>query len=177
MIPDRDECLKLMAQHGMLSHMMEHSLEVTRVALFLGTELKKRGQEIDLGLVEAASMLHDLTKTECLRTKADHAESAAQRLSDLGYGRVAKVVAQHVWLLGEGEPSRISEEEIVNYSDKRVRHDQVVSLKDRFKDLKDRYGNNESAGNYWELLEKRTFGIENKILMILQIDAKDLQNL
>jgi len=177
MIPDRDECLKLMAKYGMLSHIMDHSLEVTRVALFLGAELKKRGQEIDLGLVEAASLLHDLTKTECLRTKADHAESAAGLLEDLGYDRVAKVVAQHVWLRGEGEPSRISEEEIVNYADKRVRHDLVVSLKDRFKDLKDRYGNDERAGNYWEQLEKRVFGIENKILMILQIDTKDLQNL
>ncbi len=53
MIPSRDECLKLMNQHGMLKNIIAHSVEVAKVALYLALELKKKGQRIDLRLVEA----------------------------------------------------------------------------------------------------------------------------
>ena len=69
MIPPREECLRLMGEYGMLENIIAHSLKVARVALFLSMELNKKGQRVDLGLVEAASLLHDLTKTECLKTK------------------------------------------------------------------------------------------------------------
>ncbi len=46
MIPTRDECFRLMSQYGMLDHIMHHSIKVAKVALFLSTELNKRGQRI-----------------------------------------------------------------------------------------------------------------------------------
>jgi HD superfamily phosphodiesterase len=110
------------------------------VALFLSKELNKKGQTIDLSLVEAASLLHDLTKTECLQTKEDHAQTGSQLLKEMGYERIGDVVAQHIRLPKEGDPSSVSEEEIVNYADKRVMHDRIVSLEERFSDLKERYG-------------------------------------
>jgi uncharacterized protein len=176
-IPTKEECLRLMEQHGMLKHIIHHSLEVARVALFLSLELNKKGQRIDLGLVEAASLLHDLTKTECLKTKEDHARTGSQLLKGMGFERVGEVVAQHVRLAEEGNPSAVSEEEIVNYADKRVMHDRVVPLKERFIDLKERYGTHQSAMDYLEHLEKEIYGIENKIFFILQIDPDVLQRL
>ena len=71
MIPSKEECLRLMTQYGMLSHIVDHSIQVTRVALYLAKELRKRGQRIDVSLVEAASLLHDLTKAKSLRTRED----------------------------------------------------------------------------------------------------------
>lgn len=174
MIPTREECLKLMGQYGMLENIIHHSLEVARVALFLSAELKKKGQDIDLGLVEAASLLHDLAKTDCLKTKEDHAQAGSQLLESMGYGKVGEIVAQHVRLHQEGDPSTVSEVEIVNYADKRVMHDRVVSLEERFRDLKERYGRNQSAIDYLERLEKEINGIENKIFLILQIDPNTL---
>ena len=82
-----------MDQYGMMEHIIHHSLTVAKVALFLSIELNKKGQKIDLGLVEAASLLHDLTKTECLKTKEDHAQTGSQLLNGLGYERVGEVVA------------------------------------------------------------------------------------
>ena len=174
-IPTREECLRLMSCHGMLDNIVSHSLEVTRVALSLSVALNKRGQTIDLALVEAASLLHDLAKTECLKTREDHAETAFRMLKALGYCKVAEVVGQHVWLWNEGNPSSVSEEEVVNYADKRVQHDKVVSLNERFNDLKDRYGNDERTRDYWQRLEKRIFDIEDKILLILQVELRDLE--
>jgi putative nucleotidyltransferase with HDIG domain len=166
-----------MSKYGMLENILSHSLEVAKVALFISIELNRKGQRIDLGLVEAASLLHDLTKTECLKTKDDHAQTGSQQLKRMGYERVGDVVAQHVWLGKEGDPSCVSEEEIVNYADKRVMHDRIVSLEERFSDLKARYGLNPKAMDYLERLQREIYGIENKIFFILQINPNDLQHL
>jgi HD superfamily phosphodiesterase len=128
-------------------------------------------------LVEAASLLHDLTKTECLKTKEDHASTGSQRLKEMGFEEVGEVVAQHIWLSHGGDPSFVSEEEVVNYADKRVKHDRIVSLEERFKDLKDRYGRDQRAADYLEKLENAIYDIENKIFLILQIDPNDLEYL
>lgn len=176
MIPTREQCLRLMREYGMLDHIIAHSLKVAKVALFLSAELNKRGQKIDLELVEAASLLHDLTKTECLKTKQDHAQTGSQLLKEMGFERIGEVVAQHIWLWKEEDPTSVSEEEIVNYADKRVMHDRIVSLSERFSDLKERYGKNENAIDHLNRLEQETQHLENKICFILQIHPKDLQD-
>ncbi|NWG04809.1 MAG: HDIG domain-containing protein [Syntrophaceae bacterium] len=177
MIPTREECLKLMGDFGMLDNIVAHSLEVARVALFLSKELNKRGQRISLELVEAASLLHDLTKTACLKTKEDHARTGSQLLKQLGYERVGEVVAQHIWLGKKEDPLTLSEEEIVNYADKRVMHDRIVTLDERFHDLKDRYGRDQKAIDYLDRMEKEIYGIEQKIFFILQTDPDELLTL
>ena len=177
MIPTREKCLKLMGDLGMLENIIAHSLEVARVALFISTELNKRGHKISLDLVEAASLLHDLTKTECLKTKEDHARTGYHLLKQMGYERVGEVVAQHIWLGKGGDPLTLSEEEIVNYADKRVMHDRIVSLEEMFNDLKVRYGRDQKAIEYLDRMEKEIYGIEQKIFFILQMDPNDLLNL
>ena len=161
----------------MLEHIVRHSLEVARVALFLSLELNKKGQKIDLGLVEAASLLHDLSKTECLRTKRNHAKVGCQLLKGMGYERVGEVVAHHIRLEKEGNPLALSEEEIVNYADKRVMHDRIVPLEERFNDLMERYGKQPNGREILEQLKKEICGIENKIFMFLRIDPDDLLDL
>lgn len=177
MIPTREECFRLMAEYGMLDHIIDHSTEVTRVALFLSTELNKRGQRIDLSLVEAASLLHDLTKTECFKTKEDHAQTGSRVLKIMGYERVGEVVAEHILLSKRKDATFVSEEEVVNYADKRVQHDRIVSLEERFNDLQDRYANDQRASGLLEELKKATFAIENKIFSILMVDPNNLQSL
>jgi putative nucleotidyltransferase with HDIG domain len=176
MIPTRDECFRLMRQFGMLDHIISHSIEVAEVALFLSTELNRKGQRIDLDLVEAASLLHDLTKTECFKTKADHALTGAQLLKGMGYERVGAVVAEHIRLSEGKDLLSVSEEEVVNYSDKRVQHDRIVSLRERFKDLKDRYGRGKRSLEKLERLEKVTVELENKIFSILKIAPEHLRS-
>jgi uncharacterized protein len=175
--PSREKCLRLMDQHGMLGNIVSHSLEVTRVALFLCEELNKRGQRIDPDQVEAASLLHDLAKTECLSTKEDHAQQGYELLKKMGYGRIGQVVAQHIQIWKEGNPSCVSEEELVNYADKRVCHDRIVSLETRFQDLKNRYGKGRTSLGQLKKLEEATVEIERKIFSILQRDPNDLEPL
>ena len=172
MIPTREECLRLMGDFGMLENIIVHSMEVAKVALFISSELNKRGQRVSLDLVEAAALLHDLTKTECLKTKEDHAKTGSQLLKEMGYGRVGEVVAQHIWLQKEADPLILSEEEIVNYADKRVMHDRIVSLEERFNDLKDRYGRDPKGMDYLDRLGKEIYEIERKIFFIFIMEFK-----
>jgi len=88
LIPGREECLRLMNQYGMLENIINHSVEVANLALYLSKELNRKGQRIDLHLVEAASLLHDLTKTESFKTKEDHAWTGSQLLKEMGYEKV-----------------------------------------------------------------------------------------
>ena len=176
-VPDRCECLRLMGRYGMLENIVDHSFAVTKVALFLSEALNRKGQRIDLGVVEAAALLHDLAKTECLKTKKDHARQGWQLLKELGYERVAEVVAQHIEVSTRGTSPSVSEEEVVNYADKRVQHDRIVSLTERFSDLKIRYGQGTNAFERMDRLEKTTVEIEHKIFSILGIDPEHLQRL
>lgn len=166
-----------MEEYGMLDHIIAHSLEVARVALFISIELNKMGQNIDLRLVEAASLLHDLTKTECLKTKEDHALTGSKLLREMGFERVGDIVAEHILLSRHQDPFAVSEEEVVNYADKRVKHDRIVSLNERFEDLCNRYGKNPKAFEQLEKLKKDTFELENKIFSIIGMSPEDLQNI
>jgi hypothetical protein len=87
------------------------------------------------------------------------------------------VVAQHIWLSHGVDPLCVSEEEVVNYADKRVMHDRIVSLEERFNDLRNRYGKDQKGMDYLERMEKVIQEIERKIFLILQINPNDLQNL
>jgi uncharacterized protein len=161
----------------MLSHIIDHSVEVSKVALHLAHALNRKGQRLDLRVVEAASLLHDLTKSESLQTKEDHAQTGSQLLKRMGYARVGEVVAEHIRLSRKSNPARVTEEEIVNYADKRVQHDRIVSLEERFRDLMSRYGKEQEASEQMERLKTVTFEIENKIFSILEMNPSDLQPL
>lgn len=173
-IPTREECLELMNRYGMLKNIVEHSLKVAEVALLISSALNRKGQHLNLRLVEAASLLHDITKTACLRTKEDHTQTGYRLLKEIGYERVAEVVAQHVWLEKARDRRFVSEEEVVNYADKRVRHGEVVSIEERFEDLKKRYGTSDQALSYLEEMENNILEVETKIFWILEIPPEEL---
>jgi len=140
LIPTRQQCLDLIRRHEMLPHIVRHSKLVTRVALLIGRKLNHCGCHLDLALVEAGALLHDITKTTSLETKENHAQTGAALLASLGYPAVANVVRQHITLdTGTPDPETITEAELVNYADKRVKHEEVVGIEERFQDIKERY--------------------------------------
>lgn len=174
-IPSPTDCLALMAEYGMLPNIREHSLLVREVAMHLGASLIAAGFPLHLDLIEAGALLHDLGKTHCLGTAINHAEWGAQALHSAGYPEVAQVVRQHVYLQDNGEdPLAIREAEVVNYADKRVLHTLVVTLAERFTDLKVRYGHTPEALGRINAMEIKTQVIEEKLFASLTISPGDL---
>jgi uncharacterized protein len=178
LLPSYNQCLELMEAHGMLPNIREHSFAVMRVALFLGEALTEAGFDLYLPLVETGALLHDIGKTACLRTLNNHAEYGAAILDNLGYPQVAQVVREHVHLHGDISDSKpLREAELVNYADKRVLHDMVVTLEDRFADLKVRYGRTPEALVRIKATKIRARVLEEKIFASLDLEPANLLHL
>lgn len=136
MIPSRPWAQQFMAARSMPAHIVRHSEAVRLVSILMARSLIEAGLDIDLRLVDRAALLHDICKADTILHGGDHALMGRKLLEEQGYPRVAAVIGQHVRL----ESLEVNEAMVVNYSDKRVMHDRVVSLQKRFVDLMDRYG-------------------------------------
>lgn len=139
-IPSREYCYRLMREMRMLDHIIRHSLQVCRVAESLVYQLGKKGRRLNRDLVQAAALLHDITKTRSLTTGEKHSESGCDLLAGRGYAEVGDVIRQHVELDTYFASDTPSEAEIVNYADKRVLHDRIVGLEERMAYIMERYG-------------------------------------
>ncbi|MCX8158180.1 MAG: HD domain-containing protein [Candidatus Diapherotrites archaeon] len=139
-LPSREDSIKMVREKNPDS-ILEHSLMVAKVAVYIANGLKKNGVDINIDLVERASILHDIAKFESLNSDTKHGIKGAQMLEDLGYKEIAKIVKEHA--LSEilnPESLRSWESKIVYYADKRVKGNKIVSLDERFDYLRNRYG-------------------------------------
>jgi uncharacterized protein len=174
-IPSHHQCLELMEIHAMLPNIREHSFRVMQVACVLGEALTEAGFDLHLPLVTVGALLHDLGKTPCLGTLENHAELGAGILEALGYPQVAQVVREHVHLDGNFiDPRPLREAELVNYADKRVLHNAVVTLEARFADLKVRYGRTPEALARIGATEVKSRVLEGKLFAPLPLSPLDL---
>jgi uncharacterized protein len=175
LLPSHNQCLELMDTHGMLPNIREHSFRVMEVAVFLGQALAEAGFDLHLPLVTAGALLHDLGKTACLGTLNNHAELGAGILEELGYPHVAQVVREHIHLHHDiSDTSPLREAELVNYADKRVLHETVVTLEERFADLKVRYGRTPEALARIQATEVKARALEDRLFAPLRLTPLDV---
>lgn len=177
MIPSRKRCLELLKTYNVPKNIVNHSLMVSRVAVLLGRELNKKGFNLDINKIEAAALLHDIKKMDGLKKGTSHAHEGWRLLRKIGYGKIADIVKQHVVLEENDDSSEIREAELVNYSDKRVRHSRIVTLKERFDDLRKRYGKDEEAIEFINKLERTTLEIEKKIFSNLDFKPEKISEI
>ncbi|MCD6320212.1 MAG: HDIG domain-containing protein [Candidatus Desulfofervidaceae bacterium] len=160
-IPAPEVCLALLKEYGAYPNIIAHCKQVAQVALFLSEALSHQGLSLNIPLLTAGALLHDIAKAYSIEhPEVNHAEKGAEWLIELGYPEVAEIVRFHVNLSGE---LKIDEKSIVNYADKRVKHDTIVSLEERFKDLLARYGKTEARGKRIRRLYERTKRLETLI--------------
>jgi putative nucleotidyltransferase with HDIG domain len=140
-----------MDEYAMFDNIRAHSLMVARVAYILLQRLadspKASSTVPSENLVLAGALLHDIAKTPCLENGCDHARQGRDICLELGYPEVAEVVREHV-ILTEFSITRYDNgnflaKELVYYADKRVRHDEIVSLEERLDYILEHYGNND----------------------------------
>ena len=174
-LPSPGQCLELMDIHGMLPHIRAHSYRVMQVADQLGQALAAVGFELHLRLISTGALLHDIGKTACLGTANNHAHLGSDILLSLGYPELAQIVREHVRLEEEvADPRPLREAEVVNYADKRVLHDKVVTLEVRFADLRVRYGRTPEALARIRATEVKTRALEEKLFAPLSLRPLDL---
>ena len=173
-IPSKNDCFQLMCEMHMLENIVAHSLQVCRVGMCLVDSLKAQGIHLDGQLVQAAALLHDITKTRSFKTGENHALTGGQYLTDSGYAQVGNLVRQHVRLDDYSEDKSLTEAEIINYADKRVLHDRIVPLDERMNYIMEKYGTQPEHQQRIRLLWEKTKGLEKQIFSYLPFSPNGL---
>jgi putative nucleotidyltransferase with HDIG domain len=167
-----------MADMEMMDHIIAHSIQVSRVAVLITDSLNDGGAKLNLDLVRTAALLHDITKTRSLKTAEPHSLTGAKLLCEWGYPDVGNIVGQHVRLNEYSMTSDPHEEEIVNYADKRVLHDRVVSLDKRMDYIMQKYGDNKEENRRRILwLWDKTKELEEKFFKNMPFLPEDLDRM
>jgi uncharacterized protein len=130
-LPGRGEALGILREAGCSRGVVSHCERVAEVALRIAGELAGAGFEVDLGLVEAGALLHDLGRS---RTHGvGHGVAGGEIARGLGLPEaVARIVERHIGAgLPVGEAVELGlprgcyvpetlEEKIVTYADKLI---------------------------------------------------------
>jgi hypothetical protein len=139
-IPTIDESLALLGQKAAGDQdLVEHSYAVAGLALDLAKALNRSGCRMDLDLIAAAALLHDMA-----RGKPGHAEAGEQMLRGMGYPAVAELVGAHMDLAVTDDEA-LRPHEVVYLADKLVQGTRAVSLEERFREKSERYARNPKA--------------------------------
>lgn len=126
--PTEEECKVIMeVLYSMPDLVRMHCVKVTEVAMAIGSKLHECGQVVDLEMVRAATMMHDLAKG-----LPNHEKQACQMLHDIGFGKVGELIADHTELTNLNSETTL-EEKIVFLADKFVEEDHLVSLEERYR--------------------------------------------
>ena len=180
-VPSIEQCYELLKRHNVPDHIVRHSEIVRNVAVFLTHELNKKGEYLSMSEIRAAALLHDVTKMESIEKHQNHAKTGKEFLCKVGFPRIGEIVGEHVRIRKERNSQPLSEEEIVNYSDKRVMHTDVVSIKERFSDIRKRYGFQSADkavdSSRLDSLEYECNHLEEKIFSKLDFGPEELLNL
>ncbi len=158
-----------MEDYGMLENIKAHSIMVAKTAHLFARNLIEAGIGVSIEKTTAGALMHDIGKTASLDSGRDHSEIGRQICLRHSFYEIAEIVGEHVRLKNYHLNNHFSEKEIVFYSDKRVNHDQIVTLEDRLTYILERYGKNKnnlctSIKDNFSLckkIEEKLFGIMN----------------
>ena len=125
-IPTLRECEAILDERAVFEHIVRHGRRVAEVAEKLTVQLNDAGLHLNLALVKAAAILHDVAKG-----KPDHARAGAKILEDFGFPEVARLVGVHMDCDFQ-KHATLDEGAIVFLADKFVQGDRIVSLAVRF---------------------------------------------
>lgn len=180
-------------------NIVQHCIKVNRVAVFLGKQLMKKGIEIDIKTLDTASLFHDIARVidindfteerfkdnpkskiefwKKLRENykgKNHEIAGAEILREKRMHKEADLLLKH----GYHQIDNLNtwEEKIICYSDKRVKHDKIVNLKERLEDLTARYAKGVLNKKNQEIHQK-LFKLEQEIFNNLEVKPEDINKL
>lgn len=170
--PTEDQCFELIKKYEMLPNIVDHSIQVKNVAVALYNHLIDK-EKLSLELLVSSALLHDITKTRSIIEKEmRHDLTGGELLRNLGYNDIAVIVENHVIFSGFEPDGNLTEKEIIFYADKRVMHDQVVTIDKRVDDLVERYGKTQNIKDMIVHNKKFILELESKIQRHMDINIE-----
>jgi len=173
-VPTDAQCRELWDAYDMLPNIREHSALVACLATALAEAAVRAGLDVEVAAVRAAGLLHDLAKTYTIRHGGNHCQLGGAWVQELtGNPVLAQGVACHVtWSLPIDLRAHFLPLAII-YSDKRVKHNQIVTLEARFDDLLTRYGKTEYIRERIRESFQQAAAIEKALAQTLDLDLHE----
>jgi len=160
---------------GMPDNIKAHSIIVEKIAYIIARGNIDAGFNISIEKVIAGSLMHDIGKSLCLNSKADHAAKGSEICIQNNLSEIADIVGEHIKLKRYEPEGAVMDGEIVYYADKRVNHDKVVSLDERLEYLLMRYANNkDTIGRLIRKNFRECREVEKKLFARLNFRPEDL---
>lgn len=161
-IPTKEECDYILSVlYPVPERVQRHCKKVARVAMHIGRALIARGVDLDLGVIEAGALLHDLAKGQ-----KDHAAVGERLISQMGFPKIGEVVGAHTDLYGD-QATRVTESEVVHLADKYVKGDDIISLEQRFQEPLERWRHDPIAKGHIMRRREAAFRLKEKLEAIL----------
>jgi len=155
-VPDEIECSVILQRlHPVSKLIQDHCLAVAKLALQIAQALDATGYKIDLKLVQAAAMLHDLAKGQ-----PEHEQVGAELVNRLGFPAVGHVIACH----SEIKPDSASlESKVLFITDKYIQQDHRFPLASRFEKARAKFGNSQDALAGIQRREEQAFNVKHEL--------------
>ncbi|MCJ2163019.1 MULTISPECIES: HD domain-containing protein [unclassified Pseudodesulfovibrio] len=170
-VPDDARCAEYWERFDILDNVAAHSHLVADVATFLARRAKTVGLRVDVPTVRASALLHDIAKTYCIRHGGNHSQLGGAWTAELtGNPIIASGVTHHVYWPFALDLERYFTPLAVIYADKRVNHSDLVTIKDRFRDLIKRYGIPLNLQDRIKVTENQAIDLEKLLCDTLEVD-------
>jgi len=173
-LPSREECIALLHKYELSPHIIRHSEAVEKLAVFLAKKFNEKGIKVDTELVSRVALLHDIDKLQTLKPGFEHLHSKLSKeiLEKEGFPLLGKMVSRHLLEnILEKNAFENWEEKLIYYSDKRVNHNQIVSLQARFDYLFERYGKEKKVFDKIAKCQPKVEELEKEIFSNIDITS------
>ena len=130
-LPSREQAIELLRKNNSSPKVIRHCEAVADLALEIASKLEKKGLKVDLKLVEAGALLHDIGRSKShavdhglIGSKIAESESLPEPVVKIirrhvGGGITAQEAEEFGWPKDVYEPVSL-EEKIVSYADKLI---------------------------------------------------------
>lgn len=167
--PDLAECWKILADYGTPAHVIDHCKAVAHCALVVARALNEKGYGLDLDLIRAAGLLHDVARVE-----KDHQIAGAALLYQLGYPDVAAIIEVHMTYPAFHPVSAFNEMDLVCLGDRLCKFDEYVGLEERMAYIMGKFKDNPDAIRTINANKKKVAATMEELRDVLGISVDDL---
>ena len=198
-----DKAKNLLIKFRLPKHIIAHINKVTHVAETICDAYLIKGYKLDKNAVVCGSLLHDLMRViditggayaelcnhskkedikmwDKLKKKyqnTDHSVAGCKYLNSKGERKIALIVKKHKFdaVIDPVCYPKSLEEKITTYADKRVLHNKIVSLKERFQDGEIRYNPKHENMEIQTKIQKRYFILEKELFENIDLKPCDIK--
>jgi predicted hydrolase (HD superfamily) len=174
MIPTPDEAKALWKKYAMPEEKAKHLTLVAKTAVFFARGFEKKGVVVNIQLLEAAALLHDIDKGVEKKKGERHPDAAVRVIRSEHMEELVPLIASHPlhMILNKEKGPKTLEEKLLFLADKMVKYE-ILTVDKRFdlwraEDLP-KQGRVELERAYPKVKE-----LEEKILGILGLEPQDV---